>query len=296
MASPDGSDGSDGSEALRDVERLTYFSDAVIAIAVTLLVLPLVDEASSDRASSLQALLDESGGEPFVFVLSFVVICRFWLVHHDMFRTLRTFDGRLFWLNALWLLSIVVLPYATELIGQPGGDRAVVTGVYVGTMLVTSCASLGIPWFVARTPSLRRPGARSPRLAPTIANLSVFALVYLLALIVPGQALWGLLLLAPAGLLADRLHPAPTPPSAAGQLCPASSTSKTLDITAARSVKPLSHRARRDGPRLSHEHDLGPTRSSPRLATAAARRHRTGSGRSIDSSSECVRSSASVAV
>jgi hypothetical protein len=73
----------------------------VIAIAVTLLVLPLVDEASSDRASSLRALLDESGGELFVFVLSFVVICRFWLVHHDMFRTLWTLDGRLFWLNAL---------------------------------------------------------------------------------------------------------------------------------------------------------------------------------------------------
>jgi uncharacterized membrane protein len=129
VASPDGSD---EPEALRNVGRLTYFSDAVIAIAVTLLVLPLV-EASSDRASSLRGLLEESGGELFVFVLSFVVICRFWLVHHDMFRTLRTFDGRLFWFNALWLLSIVVLPYATESIGRPGGDRAVVTGVHVGS-------------------------------------------------------------------------------------------------------------------------------------------------------------------
>jgi hypothetical protein len=69
-------------EQPRDVERLTYFSDAVIAIAVTLLVLPLANAASADEITSLQALRDQSGGEIFVFLLSFVVICRFWLVHH----------------------------------------------------------------------------------------------------------------------------------------------------------------------------------------------------------------------
>jgi hypothetical protein len=121
-------------------------------------------------------------------VLSFVVICRFWLAHHDMFRTPA--DVR----RAAGLAQRPVAPVDRRAAVRHRADRP--TGRRSG----------------GRDRRLRRPGAPSPRLAPSIANLSVFALVFLLALIIPGQALWGLLLLAPAGLLADRLHPATPAP------------------------------------------------------------------------------------
>jgi uncharacterized membrane protein len=177
------------------IERLVSFSDAVIAIALTLLILPLVEDATTEHLTSVDALVDASGRQFFVFLLSFVVICRFWLIHHGLFREVALFNPLLFWLNALWLLSIVVLPFSTEIIGSSDSSRALVTGIYIGTMLATSSTSVAMLWVVERTPGLQRPGRAPLSLVSGVVTMATMALILVVAVAVPAIGQWALLLL-----------------------------------------------------------------------------------------------------
>jgi uncharacterized membrane protein len=100
-----------GGRAVRepDLDRFLTFLDAVAAIAITLLVLPLV-EATSDLGAdkSVADLLDEHQAEFWAFLLSFVVIARLWYSQHSAVRILVGFDGRVFTILSAWALTIVV--------------------------------------------------------------------------------------------------------------------------------------------------------------------------------------------
>ena len=105
------------------LDRLVFFSDAVFAIAVTLLVLdirvPSLPRVVS-VADSWAAFADLTPSF-FAFALSFLVIGRFWMGHHERFRSLRHFDQRLMWPNMLYLLAIAFMPFATAFLGQNVG-------------------------------------------------------------------------------------------------------------------------------------------------------------------------------
>lgn len=199
------------SDARGDLGRLVTFSDAVVAIAATLLVLPLADHASQTGTPSLPDILAESGTQVLLFLLSFVVICRFWLTHHSIFRSLAAFDSTLFWINVVWLFSIVLLPYTTGLIGAADSRDPVTNGIYVANMLLTSLAGLGMQWHVGRSPQLiraesRASGSHAParRLAPSIEAVLAMAAALALVVFVPSVGLWALLLLTLTGVV-DRL-------------------------------------------------------------------------------------------
>jgi uncharacterized membrane protein len=69
----------------RGLDRFVTFLDAVVAIAITLLVLPLVELLhGSDPQTSLSRLLTEEAGTFGAFLLSFAVIARLWLAHHRL--------------------------------------------------------------------------------------------------------------------------------------------------------------------------------------------------------------------
>ncbi|MFP3380774.1 TMEM175 family protein, partial [Bacillus sp. SIMBA_069] len=70
----------------RGLDRLVNFSDAAVAIAITLLILPLVDAAGQIGHSSFGEFIDKNFWEIFAFVVSFAVIARFWVVHHRIFE------------------------------------------------------------------------------------------------------------------------------------------------------------------------------------------------------------------
>jgi uncharacterized membrane protein len=102
------------------LDRLVFFSDAVFAIAVTLLVLDihvpsLPHVVSIEESWNAFAELTPSF---FAFALSFLVIGRFWMGHHERFRSLRHFDQRLMWPNMIYLLAIAYMPFATAFLGQ----------------------------------------------------------------------------------------------------------------------------------------------------------------------------------
>ncbi|HTI20553.1 MAG TPA: TMEM175 family protein [Kutzneria sp.] len=98
-------------------ERLIYFSDAVIAIAITLLALELPTPGAGVHGNAgLLAFLGEHATEYVAFLISFAAVAMHWLIHQRLFRYAAGLDGRLIRWNLLWLLMIVLMPFTTKLL------------------------------------------------------------------------------------------------------------------------------------------------------------------------------------
>jgi uncharacterized membrane protein len=131
----------DGAETdLRAADRLIFFSDAVVAIAITLLALDLpVPEGGT--VSKFWASVQHNDGHYAAFVISFAVIASAWSDHHDLFRYVRRADSRLRVLDTVWLLTIILNPFATKLLlvsGQTLDTSAVRFGFYAVLQLLES--------------------------------------------------------------------------------------------------------------------------------------------------------------
>jgi uncharacterized membrane protein len=96
-----------------DLSRIVAFTDGVMAVAITLLVLNL--EVPKVPASELDDALVDLFPSLVTYLLAFALVGRFWIVHHRMFEALREFDARLMALNLGFLALIVLMPFATEL-------------------------------------------------------------------------------------------------------------------------------------------------------------------------------------
>jgi uncharacterized membrane protein len=182
--------------------RLVNFSDAVVAIAITLLILPLVDSASNIGGAGLGHFLAENRPKLLAFGLSFVVIGRFWWAQHLAFERLKSYDRLLVGGMFLWLLSIVFLPFPTELVGSAQIGGRAVHGLYIGTLLVTSVAGLIQALAVARNPDLQIEGqSGSVAIDDYVASVFPTAVALVVALAAPSIGLWGLLALTLQGPL-----------------------------------------------------------------------------------------------
>ncbi|WP_066906393.1 TMEM175 family protein [Millisia brevis] len=116
------------------LDRLVAFGDAVVAIAITLVVLPIVDRAMD--VPSAADFLSESLDSLISAALSFVVIAVLWRAHHRMMAYATGYTAAVLRLDLLWLAAVVVLPVATVLdIVGTGNDRLALA-IYVGTILV----------------------------------------------------------------------------------------------------------------------------------------------------------------
>lgn len=101
--------------------RLINFSDAVYAIALTLLALELrvTDLAGDvDDPATMWAALDDLLPNLIAFGVGFLLIGRYWLAHHDFVARIQGFDGRLMGINLLYLAFVALLPFPTSLIGE----------------------------------------------------------------------------------------------------------------------------------------------------------------------------------
>jgi uncharacterized membrane protein len=101
-------------------ERLTFFADAVIAIAITLLALELPLPDGDTNAEVLRSVAEQRE-EYIAFLISFVVIGAHWSGHHRVFRYVTSLNGTLGTLSLYWLLMQVVTPFATKVITGDGG-------------------------------------------------------------------------------------------------------------------------------------------------------------------------------
>ncbi len=192
---------SEQTERSRDFERFITFIDAVVAIAITLLVLPLVDLTLELGDGSVWQLLKDHKVEIGGFLLSFVVIANAWLAQHRSVRTVVAHDPVVTWLMLLWTLTIVILPFPTALVAQSGHQPATKI-FYIGTMTLTSAVLTVICWAIGRNRAIRDSDAKPP-LAHAIGSTIAFVVALVISLVIPAASYYPLLLLLlPSPLLA----------------------------------------------------------------------------------------------
>ncbi len=121
------------------VERISAITDGVIAIAITLLVLNLdvPQVTGANRAEELADHLIAMLPEFEIYLSSFAVIGFYWYSHHQMFKYVRGHDAALVWLNLAFLLTITVLPFLSELVGDYG-DLELPLVMYFSVMALTA--------------------------------------------------------------------------------------------------------------------------------------------------------------
>jgi TMEM175 potassium channel family protein len=189
-------------------DRMIVFSDAVMAVAITLLVLDLkLPEGISDAQlpGALQASLHGLG----VYALSFVVIGLLWMGHHEQFSYIRRVDTTMLWLNLFFLMTIGLIPFVTSVLSDHGTVLA--TSLYAGTLVMTSLLSAAMWWYACRDPQLVgdnvTPSVRRAGLLNVLLTGAVFALSIVIANFWSATAAqWSWLLLLLVGRVADWLE------------------------------------------------------------------------------------------
>ena len=141
----------------RGLERLIFFSDAVFAIAITLLALDLRLPTGIGALSNSQ-LWDQLMGswhKYLAFVISFLAIGTFWMAHHRKFRLIQRYDRGLLALNLLFLMVIAFVPFPTWVISESGNRTATI--FYALTMVLAGLMLSDVWWYASRHTRLTDP-------------------------------------------------------------------------------------------------------------------------------------------
>lgn len=120
------------------LERVLFFSDAIVAIAITLLALELRLPVPEDQPLHYADLL-----KPWhlylAFLLSFINISSFWNLHHRLFIYIKKMDDRLKLINTCWLFFIVTLPFASSVLSDHLSNSPAVTLYALNVLLIAVC-------------------------------------------------------------------------------------------------------------------------------------------------------------
>ncbi len=139
----------------QQLDRLVFFSDAIFAIAITLLVIevhvPRFPQGYTD--TQLANALLENIPQYIGFLVSFFVIGRFWIGHHRSFGYLARADDRLVWRNLLFLLTIAFMPYPTAVISNFASSRLGV-GFYAVWLTIAGVMNLNVMRTLVASPDL----------------------------------------------------------------------------------------------------------------------------------------------
>lgn len=189
-------------------ERLIFFSDAVFAIAMTLLVLevkvPQLPDAQVEAGELASALVDE-WPHVFAYVLSFLYIALSWLSHHNIWKFIRRNTAQLMWLNILQLMVIAFMPVPTALIAEYGPESRIAPIAYA-----LNAAAIGA-LHVAVLSSARRSGVLDERMEPELYRMVrqhltlpplVFLISCVIALFAPTAAMISWVAMWPLGVIA----------------------------------------------------------------------------------------------
>ncbi|MTD12349.1 DUF1211 domain-containing protein [Nakamurella sp. YIM 132087] len=188
------------------VHRLIGFSDAVVAIAITLLVLPLIEVIPEDGGEdgALAVVVDHL---PTIgcFLLSFAVIWRIWTVHHQVFARVERVSGFVAAVNTAWLACIVFLPVPVALVGSYGADPFVLA-LYVGVLCFSGAALTVMAVTLRRAARQRDSGPDRSDIERIAGNAVGLLLALVVVLAVPDAGFWPLLLLLLDGPVLALLH------------------------------------------------------------------------------------------
>ena len=197
----------------RDTGRIEYFSDAVIAIAMTLLVLDIHLPTLHPGETVFDAL-GRTWEQFLAYALSFAVIAVNWVFHHRRFRVIVRYDTTLIWINLVFLLFIAIVPFPTSLLAETSPDPQVIT-LYAGVVAILSLLG-ALTWAYAYRAKLLSPVVDRPLylyilgnnlVAPVVFALSI-PLAYLLQAlgVSPAWAMWFWVLNSAGGIVWARLR------------------------------------------------------------------------------------------
>ncbi len=182
------------------LERLVFFSDAVIAIAITLLVLDIrLPETAGDPARNLGPQLLALWPKYLGWLVSFWVIALYWVAHHRCFRYIERYDRRLMLLKFLFLMFIAFMPFPTTLLFSNGVYSAsvILYAITAGGMGL----SLAALWIYAVRHRFLVPDASAALIKDVRLNLLlpplIFVVTAVIAIFAPGVATFSWLLLIP---------------------------------------------------------------------------------------------------
>jgi uncharacterized membrane protein len=181
-------------ERARDLDRLLTFVDAVVAIAITLLVLPLV-ELTRDIGDkeSVAHLLHHHQPELWSFLLSFLVIARLWFAQHHAVGPLLVSHKYVSALLVFWMLTIAFLPFPTALVAKEGHEPTTKV-LYIGTIALSALATGLLSWVMRRNPQITD-GGPPPDPEPGVVNGVLLLLALAITLAIPATSYFPLLLL-----------------------------------------------------------------------------------------------------
>jgi uncharacterized membrane protein len=168
----------------KETGRVEAFSDGVIAIAITLLILEIkVPRAEEIASVGLWAKLLGLWPSFLAFVTSFGTILVMWVNHHRIFRLVRIPDYPFLYWNGFLLLTITFVPYPTALLAQylVGPEAAVATAVYAGTFVITALAFNGLWGHLRKHPRLLLASADPEEIEGISRQYRFGPLVYLIA-------------------------------------------------------------------------------------------------------------------
>src|SRR2546422_895824 len=144
------------SRSTAETARVEAFSDGVLAIAITLLVLDVRLPIGSDHVG---ADLRAHWPHYLAFVTAFLTISVMWANHHDLFRIIDKCDRGLMLTNAILLMTISFLPFPTSVLAEhmqdDGANRQAALLAYGGTMVVVALA-YNLLWRYVRARGLLR--------------------------------------------------------------------------------------------------------------------------------------------
>lgn len=191
--------------------RVVAFSDGLFAIAMTLLVIGITVPALSD-GESISELADDLGelqSNVISFFISFAVIGRYWVAHHQFFSQLRVVDNGLIGINLVYLGFIAFLPFPTALLGTYF-ENPLAVSIYAISVGVVSGLEVVLFRHAHRNGLLRR---RLPddvyrwSVSVSLSPLLFFGLSIPLAFLSTTAAALFWLGTIPFGILADRRKP-----------------------------------------------------------------------------------------
>lgn len=199
------------------VERTVYFSDAVIAIAMTLLAIELPLPQGDTPSQVWRSFVGNLGGEYLAFLISFGVISLFWYRHHRSFQRIARINTSLIVWNLVGLATIVLIPFATrmlspEAVGLQGEqDNGYHLGpiLYASLMLLWGAAYLLVVRAASRS-GLWREGTPATEPGDMVfgacSALAMFAVSIPIALVSPSAAMLSWALIPVVSAVAPRVR------------------------------------------------------------------------------------------
>ncbi len=200
------------------VDRLLFFTDAVVAVAITVLALPLFSIPGPKPGQTVLDVISANSGQIITFVITFLVMAVMWNIHNRVMNSLEAYDAVVFWLAIAWLIGFVFLPWPSTMYGA--GDHWGSTDVtlftsdgtgalYWWTMAYISGIGTLASMYINRHPQLIKPSDRAywAGLLKTRARLRglSFFLVFIIAgaatLVYPFLGYWALILIWPLNML-----------------------------------------------------------------------------------------------